>query len=149
MGVLLKTIRYLKNQGIARIVVFGPGPVWSTSLPTDLFRFMAKNRSSEIPLRLGKVSDAIWRLDSAIAAQAAAEHVQYVSVLNYFCNKSGCLTVGDRTIPRPDLLFRDRDHLTITGSKLLIAHSRTELFGANASHDPPQALSARQSRLTP
>jgi peptidoglycan/LPS O-acetylase OafA/YrhL len=139
MGVLSKTIRYLKNQGIARIVVFGPGPLWSTSLPSDLFRFMAKNRSNQIPMRLGKVSDAIWRLDSAMAAQAAAEHVQYVSVLNYFCDKAGCLTVGDRTIPRPDLLFRDQDHLTVTGSKLLIAHSSSELFGEKAPHDPPAA----------
>ncbi len=139
MRVLLQTIRYLKNQGIARIVVFGPGPLWSTSLPIDLFRFMAKNRSNQIPMRLGKVSDAIWRLDSAMAAQAAAEHVQYVSVLNYFCDKTGCLTVGDRAIPRPDLLFRDRDHLTVTGSKLLIAHSRSELFGEKASHDPQVA----------
>jgi peptidoglycan/LPS O-acetylase OafA/YrhL len=136
MGVLLKTIRYVKNQGIERIVVFGPGPLWSISLPSDLFRFMAKNRSNHIPMRLGKVSDAIWRLDSAMAVQAAAQHVQYVSVLNYFCDKAGCLTMGDRTIPRPDLLFRDQDHLTVTGSKLLIAHSRSELLGEKASHDP-------------
>jgi hypothetical protein len=135
MGVLLKTIRYVKNQGIARIVVFGPGPLWSISLPSDMFRFMAKNRSNHIPMRLGKVSDAIWRLDSAMAVQAAAQHVQYVSVLNYFCDKAGCLTMGDRTIPRPDLLFRDQDHLTVTGSKLLIAHSRSELLGEKASHD--------------
>jgi peptidoglycan/LPS O-acetylase OafA/YrhL len=137
MGASLKTIRYLKNLGIERIVVFGPGPLWATSLPTDLFRFMAKNGANEIPMRLGKVSDAIWRLDSAMAAQAAGEHVHYVSVLNYFCDQAGCLTVGDRTIPRPDLLFRDREHLTVSGSKLLIAHSRSELFGERASHDPP------------
>jgi SGNH domain (fused to AT3 domains) len=145
IGASLKTIRYLKNLGIERIVVFGPGPLWATSLPTDLFRFMAMNGANEIPMRLGKVSDAIWRLDSAMAAQAAGEHVQYVSVLNYFCDKAGCLTVGDRTIPRPDLLFRDKDHLTVTGSKLLIAHSRSELFGERASHDPPMAAMPRHA----
>jgi peptidoglycan/LPS O-acetylase OafA/YrhL len=145
IGASLKTIRYLKNLGIERIVVFGPGPLWATSLPTDLFRFMAMNGANEIPMRLGKVSDAIWRLDSAMAAQAAGEHVRYVSVLNYFCDKAGCLTVGDRTIPRPDLLFRDREHLTVTGSKLLIAHSRSELFGERASHDPPMAAMPRHA----
>jgi peptidoglycan/LPS O-acetylase OafA/YrhL len=145
IGASLKTIRYLKNLGIERIVVFGPGPLWATSLPTDLFRFMAMNGANEIPMRLGKVSDAIWRLDSAMAAQAAGEHVRYVSVLNYFCDKAGCLTVGDRTIPRPDLLFRDREHLTVTGSKLLIAHSRSELFEERASHDPPMAAMPRHA----
>jgi hypothetical protein len=41
------------------------------------------------------------------------------------------LTVGDKTLQRPDLLYSDRDHLTVTGSKILIAHSRLQLLGAN------------------
>jgi hypothetical protein len=92
---------------------------------------MVSTRSNEIPERLGTVSDAIWNLDAAMAAQAAAENVQYVSVLNYFCDKTGCLAAGDRTLSRPDLLYRDRDHLSVSGSTLLIAHSRSQLFGEN------------------
>jgi peptidoglycan/LPS O-acetylase OafA/YrhL len=131
MGTLSETVRRLKELGFRQIVIFGPGPLWTTSLPVDLFRYMARSRSIEIPERLGRVPDAVWNLDAAMAAQAAAESVQYVSVLNYFCDKTGCLTVGDRTLSRPDLLYRDRDHLTVTGSKLLIAHSRSQLFGEN------------------
>jgi peptidoglycan/LPS O-acetylase OafA/YrhL len=131
VGRLSETIRRIKELGIRRIVVFGPGPLWRTSLPVDLFQSMVRTRSNEIPERLGTVSDAIWNLDAAMAAQAAAENVQYVSVLNYFCDKTGCLTVGDRTLSRPDLLYRDRDHLSVSGSKLLIAHSRSQLFGEN------------------
>ncbi|MGC1520183.1 MAG: SGNH hydrolase domain-containing protein, partial [Steroidobacteraceae bacterium] len=67
--------------------------------------------------------------DSTMSALAAAENVQYVSVLSFFCDKRGCLTVGDRSTPRPDLLYRDRDHLTVSGSKLLVAHSKSQLFG--------------------
>jgi peptidoglycan/LPS O-acetylase OafA/YrhL len=129
VGELTETIRLLRVRGIRRIVVIGPGHLWNTSLPVDLFRFMARSRSSEIPARLGTVSDSLWHLDAAMAAQAVAERVQYVSVLNYFCDNAGCLTVGDRTLPRPDLLYRDQDHLTVTGSKVLIAHSRTQLLG--------------------
>jgi peptidoglycan/LPS O-acetylase OafA/YrhL len=131
IGSLSETVRRLKELGFQHIVVFGPGPLWTTSLPVDLFRSMVRTRSNEIPERLGRVSDAIWNLDAAMAAQAAAENVQYVSVLNYFCDKTGCRTVGDRTRSRPDLLYRDRDHLTVSGSKLLIAHSRSQLFGEN------------------
>jgi peptidoglycan/LPS O-acetylase OafA/YrhL len=126
-----ETIRYLKSRGIKRIVVFGPGPLWTTSLPIDLFRFMARNKSSEIPERLGRVSDEMWHLDATLAAQAVAENVQYVSILNNFCDKKGCLTVGDRTLSRPDLLYRDQDHLTVTGSRILISQSRQQLFGEN------------------
>jgi peptidoglycan/LPS O-acetylase OafA/YrhL len=124
-----ETVRWLKNKGARRIVIFGPGPVWTTSLSVDLFRFMARNRSKRIPERLGTVSGQLWLLDSAMSTLATAGNVQYVSVLNFFCDKGGCLTVGDRTMPRPDLLYRDRDHLTVSGSKLLVAHSKPQLFG--------------------
>jgi peptidoglycan/LPS O-acetylase OafA/YrhL len=131
ISIVSETIRFLKNRGITRIVIFGPGHLWTTSLPIDLFRFMVKARSNEIPERLGRVSDEIWRLDTAMADQAVVENVQYVSIIKYFCSKAGCLTVGDRTLSRPDLLYRDQDHLTETGSKLLIRHSIHQLFGEN------------------
>ncbi|HEY0800543.1 MAG TPA: SGNH hydrolase domain-containing protein [Steroidobacteraceae bacterium] len=128
---LSQTIRYLRNLGDEKIVVFGPGPLWNTSLSIDLFRFMARKRLSEIPERLGRVSDEIWALDAAMAAQAAAEGVRYVSVVRYFCSESGCLTIGDRALARPDLLYRDSNHLTATGSKALISHSIPQLLGQN------------------
>jgi peptidoglycan/LPS O-acetylase OafA/YrhL len=128
---LTETIRRIKNQGVKRIVLFGPEHLWNVSLPIDLFRFMAATRSNEIPERLGRVPEEIWRLDAAMAALSVAEKIQYVSILNYFCNKAGCLVVGDKTLPRPDLLYHDRDHLTVTGSRVLIAHSRPQLIGDN------------------
>jgi peptidoglycan/LPS O-acetylase OafA/YrhL len=131
LGLVAETIRYLKADGIPRIVVFGPGPLWSTSLPADVFRYMIKTGSDRIPERIGRVPDALWQLDAAMAARAADARVEYVSVLRDFCDQSGCLTVGDRSLPRPDLLFRDRDHLTVTGSRVLIEHSTRQLFGGN------------------
>ncbi len=96
LGAVSETIRHLKSLGSRRIVVFGPGPLWNTTLAIDLFRFMARSRSSEIPARLGNVTESLWRLDAAMAAEAIAENAQYVSVLNYFCDETGCLTVGDK-----------------------------------------------------
>jgi peptidoglycan/LPS O-acetylase OafA/YrhL len=125
---LSETIRQLRKDGDREIVVFGPGPTWNTTLAVDLFRFMVAKRLNEIPDRLGRPADAVWHLDAAMATQAAALNVRYVSVLNYFCNKSGCRTVGDRTKTRPDLLFSDSNHLTVSGSEDLIAHSDLHLF---------------------
>jgi peptidoglycan/LPS O-acetylase OafA/YrhL len=123
-----ETIRQLKADGDKEIVVFGPGPTWNASLAIDLFRFMVLKRLNEIPERYGHPFEAAWHLDAAMAAQAQELGVRYVSVLNFFCNESGCRTVGDRSIPKPDLLYRDRDHLSATGSKDLIMHSDLHLF---------------------
>lgn len=125
---LSETIHQLRKDGDREIVVFGPGPSWNISLAVDLFRFMVAKRMTEIPERYGHAWEAAWHLDAAMADQAHGLGVQYVSVLNYFCNKSGCRTVGDRTIPKPDLLYSDSNHLTITGSKDLIAHSNLHIF---------------------
>jgi hypothetical protein len=125
---LSETIRQLRKDGDPEIVVFGPGPLWNVSLAVDLFRFMVAKRLNEIPERLGRPSDAVWHLDTAMAAQAAALSVRYVSVLNYFCNKSGCRTVGDRTQTRPDLLYSDSNHLSVSGSEDLITHSDLHLL---------------------
>jgi peptidoglycan/LPS O-acetylase OafA/YrhL len=125
---LSKTILQLRRYGDKEIVVFGPGPTWNTTLAIDLFRFMVAKRLNDIPERLGRPTDAVWHLDATMAAQAAALNVRYVSVLNYFCNKSGCRTVGDKTQTRPDLLFSDSNHLTVSGSRDLITHSDLHLF---------------------
>lgn len=125
---LSETIRRLRKDGDPEIVVFGPGPLWKVSLAVDLFRFMVAKRLDEIPERLGRPTDAIWHLDAAMAAQAAALNVRYVSVLKHFCNESGCRTVGDRTKTRPDLLFSDSNHLSVSGSEDLITHSDLHFF---------------------
>jgi hypothetical protein len=121
-------IRQLKADGDKKIVIFGPGPTWNASLAIDLFRFMVAKRMTEIPERYGHAFEAAWHLDAAMADQSHALGVHYVSVLNYFCNKSGCRTVGDRTIPKPDLLYFDSNHLTVSGSEDLITHTDLHLF---------------------
>jgi peptidoglycan/LPS O-acetylase OafA/YrhL len=123
-----ETIRQLNTDGDKKIIVFGPGPTWNTSLAGDLFRFMAARRLNEIPERYGHAFDAAWHLDAAMAKQASALGAGYISVLNHFCNRSGCRTVGNRSAPKPDLLFFDSNHLTISGSKDLMTDSELHLF---------------------
>jgi peptidoglycan/LPS O-acetylase OafA/YrhL len=125
---LSATIRQLRRDGARDIVVFGPGPLWNTTLASDLFRFMVAKGLNEIPERLGHKFEAAWHLDSAMAALAVEMNVRYVSVLSNFCDRSGCRVVGDRSAPRPDLFYSDRDHLTVSGSKDLIANSDLHLF---------------------
>ena len=123
-------IRWLQESGVRHIVIFGPGPTWEPPLPLGLFVQMRLRRSEEVPRWLGAVSDGAWDLDTAMAAQAAIAGVQYVSPLREFCNRQGCRTLGDPRQVRPDLLFRDRDHLTITGSHLLVESAERQILGS-------------------
>jgi hypothetical protein len=128
MRSLSETIHQLRKDGDREIVVFGPGPTWNTTLAIDLFRYMVARRMNEIPVRYGHAFEAAWHLDAAMADQARALGVHYVSVLSYFCNKSGCRTVGDSKISKPDLLYFDSNHLTVSGSEDLMTHSELHLF---------------------
>jgi len=113
-------IQWLQHLGVRNIVLFGPGPTWNNTLGTDLFRYMMLRHTEDIPERLDAVSDTASQLDAVLAAQAVAMHVRYVSVLHLFCDRQGCLTVGDPRSRQPDLLFWDSDHLTTSGSRFLV-----------------------------
>ncbi len=128
---LADDVRWLRELGVRRIVLFGPGPSWNASLPMDLFRYMSLRRTAQVPERLGSISDAELQLDHAMEAQARSQGVQYVSELDWFCNSQGCRTTGHETQKTPDLLFRDQDHLTPSGSRDLIDGVATTLHLAD------------------
>jgi peptidoglycan/LPS O-acetylase OafA/YrhL len=122
-------IRWLQQIGVRRIVLIGPAPSWVTTEAADVFRYMLRKGVKDIPERLGAVSDEVRHLDAAMTALAAARHVEYVSILSRFCDASGCLVQSDRNLAGPDLLFRDQDHLTKSGSRLLMEGAATEVLG--------------------
>jgi hypothetical protein len=124
----------MRRMGISRIVVFGPSPTWRTSLSSDLFRSMRLRRIANIPDRFAATARLSWDLDAAMAAQAAALKIEYVSILKTLCDSQGCRTVGDRGALRPDLLFRDRDHLTTSGSDLVMESAEKQVFGVSYLH---------------
>ena len=127
----LDDIQWLQRLGVREIVLFGPGPTWNSSLATDLVRYMRMRHTEQIPPRLGRVSDTVRRLDAAMAAQARSMRVRYVSVLDVFCDGQGCLTLGNPQSARPDLLFWDSDHLTPTGSWLLMNSIAPQILAAS------------------
>jgi hypothetical protein len=120
-------IRWLQDSGVGRIVLFGPVPSWVTS--SDVFMYMLRRRLERIPERLGEVSNTVRHLDASMAARAAAMHVEYVSVVKRFCDPRGCLVLGDPSVTKPDLLYRDQDHLTPSGSHNLMELAAPQIFG--------------------
>jgi peptidoglycan/LPS O-acetylase OafA/YrhL len=126
--------QWMRRIGISRIVVFGPSPTWRTSLSSDLFRSMRLRRIAKIPDRFAATAQLSWDLDAAMAAQAAALKIEYVSILKTLCDSQGCRTVGDQGALRPDLLFRDRDHLTTSGSDLVMESAEKQVLGVSYFH---------------
>jgi peptidoglycan/LPS O-acetylase OafA/YrhL len=126
LGVTRDAIRYLKQVGVRHIIVFGPGPTWNTSLPTDLFRYMRLGHT--LPIRFGSVAADVRRLDAAMAAEVAASGGQFVSILDLLCNLHGCRVQGEEGREPPDLLFWDRDHLTQSGSRWLMDAAAPLMF---------------------
>jgi len=136
LSATFEDIRWLRQRGVRNIVLFGPGPTWNPTPAAQLVSYMMLHRTERIPERLGSVSDTAWRLDAAMEAQALAMQVRYVSVLHVFCNGQGCLTVGDTQSAKPDLLFWDSDHLTASGSWLLVNAATPEILVATDSQGP-------------
>ena len=132
LGAISDDLRWLRQAGVRHVVLFGPGPTWNVSLQADLFRYMNLHHMKSIPARLdANVPPAVPRLDAAMAAEAAAWGASYVSVLQRFCDARGCRTLAEPALGkggRPNLLYRDRDHLTVPGAQLLIESAAHEIF---------------------
>lgn len=144
-----RTLLDLRRRGIPRIVLVGPGPTWPATLRADLMRHMVRHRPDHLPLRWGQVDATTRALDRALRAAAADAGAHYLSMLDLLCDASGCLTHTDTPGPGLDLLFRDQDHLTRSGSLLVAQRARTILLGPTPparSETIPQWIPTLSSR---
>ncbi len=132
LAAITHDILWVQQMGITHIVLFGPSPTWQTSLSSDLFRSMRLRRIAQIPERFAATANLAWDFDAAMATLAAALKVEYVSILKTLCDSRGCRTLGDLRASQPDLLFRDRDHLTTVGAELILESAEGQLFGASS-----------------
>ena len=113
---LRATIRTLRNNGVQRIVLLGPVPVWKRTLPLSLIN--AYRLSHELPNRIGTGVSGPEE-DQMMEAFSKGEGIEYVSARKVLCDPSGCLTkVGAAP---SDVLVTDIIHLSEQGSRFLIA----------------------------
>lgn len=84
-----KLSRNLRSVGVQRVVFTGPSPHWVPSLPAVIGR-----KLPNVPKRtfLG-VDKGVLNLDLKLAKESIQSNlVEYVSLIDFFCNRDGCLT---------------------------------------------------------
>jgi peptidoglycan/LPS O-acetylase OafA/YrhL len=130
------TVTEMRRRGVRQVIVFGNGPQWSTPLPSALYRHLTHERLRTVPERFGRVDDDLWRLDRSLQRASEAAGASYFSVLRDLCDGTGCRTVAVAGNERPDLLYWDKHHLTVSGARLVLADARPLLLRALKGRDP-------------
>jgi hypothetical protein len=109
----------LKAAGVPKVVLLGPAPKWTDTLPNILYAAWSKQPpGSSIPSRLsGPLDVATIGIDRILRDLAISTGVQFFSVLDALCDSGGCMTVAPGTAS--DILTWDGQHLTTPGAKLV------------------------------
>jgi len=107
----------LKSLGVRKILFLGPVPQWEPYL----YKLIAKKYWIFTPTRIAtNLKAEVFSADKILREKFAARNsnLEYVSLINFFCNEQGCMTyIGDDK--RDGLLTYDHGHLTPVGSIFL------------------------------
>ncbi|WP_310310823.1 acyltransferase family protein [Hydrogenophaga palleronii] len=94
ISTLEATVDEIKRAGVPRVVLLGAVPYWDTSLPRVLISEWEKGPVTRPPpLRLNRRLDPrVDEMAQQLRARAEAMGIEFISGMDYFCNKGGCLT---------------------------------------------------------
>lgn len=106
----------LKTLGVKKIIFTGPTPHWTEALPKIILRKLWINT----PKRTYKSIDKKVLADDLMLQQQFKQNdtAIFVSLINYFCNKDGCLTYIN-TNKKTEITTWDYGHLTPIASDYL------------------------------
>lgn len=108
--------KYLKAQGIKKVIFTGPTPHWKVELPLNV----ARNLWPNPPERTKNAIDQQLMRDNDLLKHDLEKYstVEYVDLINVFCNENGCMTrVGND--PVSGITSWDYGHLTPLASDYL------------------------------
>jgi len=106
---MLEIGAYLLKNGAQNVLFTGPTPHWTADLP-KIMVFRLWNQPGHYS-RTG-VNKSVMRINAELKKQfVESPHIHFVSIIDYFCNSSGCLTYfGDNK--ETGLTTWDYGHLT-------------------------------------
>lgn len=115
---ILKQTFEFEKLGVQKIILLGQIPTWEPNLPTLLLRnFFLKG--IDIPRRTYEgVTKQSLDWDKKLKEQRYPAIVRYVSLKDFLCNNSGCLTTVGPNL-KNDLIVFDWGHLTESGAAFI------------------------------
>ena len=119
--VILETTKTYRTLGAKNIIVIGQMPTWEGSLPKSLIRsFSLRHRG--IPFRTYEgIVPLSLEWDKKLKDQYYPSGVTYVSLKDFLCDASGCITFVGPNL-KSDLIVFDSDHLTKAGARFITEH---------------------------
>lgn len=120
----LKTIQ--KKIPRTRIIVLGPTPRWKGSPQSESFRFLRAQSNKNTVVPEMQNAEKLNQLEILLRLVSQENHVEYVSLIDAFCEKDKCLArVGDDPV---DFVAIDYGHLSKKGSEYLINKISNKIF---------------------
>ena len=113
---LRKSLRGLQSAGVKKIILLGPAPFWLPSLLQNIYNRWIMTKT--FPDYLQPSYGGYKNLDRQLAALAAEEGAQFISVYDALCDERGCLTHAPSS--KSDLLTYDRAHFTAAGAEHVV-----------------------------
>ncbi|MDK9702523.1 MAG: acyltransferase [Sulfuritalea sp.] len=117
-----ETLTWLRAIGVARIVVVGPVPTWSYSVPDHVMREAMIHRTDVAATRLRQpdaMAQQLDALDRRLAHAVTVRGGEYLSPAQMLCHSGSCLVAGNGTAP-VQFLYVDSNHLAPYGAKTII-----------------------------
>lgn len=108
---LIATVAQIKRMGVKKVIIVGCFPVFEISqakLSQRLFVPGKQDRTFE------RFDTSLYGLDALIRKTAAKAGADFISPLDYLCDKSGCLISASKTKFEP--MAYDLSHMTYPGS---------------------------------
>ena len=139
ISLVTKTVAQLKQMGVARVVILGPGAVWSEPPARITLRLWKDDPLHRLPparldySRFGLYETKVGepesrhtaRVDAALEKLARDAGAEYVSIFRQLCHQGWCLMRAAEQSGEP--LYLDQSHLNAEGSKFVVELLEPEL----------------------
>jgi SGNH domain (fused to AT3 domains) len=125
------TVQEIRKAGVPRIILLGAVPYWKKPLPQILQEEWRKGSVTALPpLRLNEsyLDPKLRSVTEQMRARSNAMGIEFISGLDHFCNKEGCLTRVNNSSTQP--LSYDYGHLSTSAATYYIQQIAPLIFKA-------------------
>jgi hypothetical protein len=121
------TVAEIKKAGVPRVVLLGAVPYWREDLPQLLLKVWKEKQ--RIPLRLGDeyLDPHVRAATAEMRRRSAAMGIEFISGMDYFCNREGCLSRMEPGSTEP--LSYDYGHLSLPAVKYYVEQIAPIILG--------------------